>query len=320
MLRFSSSPTSWMMRLRGLKRDFSPVTPRLQPKASTLSFPLFQREAMVRTAAAASMLSSFTIASTVNSSPSFSLVRATSRSCGVFSLKTLGIRAGPRPSAPGGGSAPRRASRGRLAAISISFAVGGRPSAYCHASSTDFTRAASFCARASGQSPFTQQQRLRRRRGALPLGGAGEARGRVEAAQQLVLAVALLGRVDRAARAVAVGRRAACLEVEFAAGREHRVAHLLGIEPARIEAPEVFVRRDRSSPRSPARRDARSAGRSPRAGSRGAASSGSSRRRRSAASDSRAVRDASAPRRVRRSRSASRRCRGRRGSARRGSR
>ena len=83
MFAFSSSPTNCMMRLRGLKRDFSPVTPRLQPNASTLSFPPLQRDAIVRTAAAASFVRSSTIASTVNSSPSFSVPFEMSRSCGV---------------------------------------------------------------------------------------------------------------------------------------------------------------------------------------------------------------------------------------------
>ena len=90
-----------------------------------------------------------------------------------------------------------------------------------------------------------QQQRLGGRGRALPFGGAGESGGRVQAAQQLVLTVAFLGRVDRAAEAVAVGRRAAGLKVQLAACRQHRVADLLGVQTARIEAPEVLVGRIR---------------------------------------------------------------------------
>ena len=143
------------MMFRGLKRDFSPVTPRLQPKDSTLSFPPDHREARVRTAALASMESSWATASMVKSSPSLLGVSTRTRSWGVFSLNSPPVWDEPA-SVRAGGKVPTRARR-NWSAVSRSAAEGGRPRARIHASSMLEAFSASLRARWSGQSPLTRR-------------------------------------------------------------------------------------------------------------------------------------------------------------------
>ena len=86
-----------------------------------------------------------------------------------------------------------------------------------------------------------EEERLRRGGGALAFGGAGKTRGRVECSQDFRLVVALFHRVDGAAQGGAGFCWAARFQVEFTAGSEHGVAHLLGVEASRIEPPEIAV-------------------------------------------------------------------------------
>ena len=97
----------------------------------------------------------------------------------------------------------------------------------------------------TGERPVavSEEERLQRRRGDLPLRAAREAGGGVEHAEEFVGAVAALGGVEGAARGeVGIGGRTADGEVELARGGEHGVAHLLGIEAARRETPEEMIR------------------------------------------------------------------------------
>ena len=109
------------------------------------------------------------------------------------------------------------------------------------------------------------QQRLRRAGRAVAVADGAEGVGQVERVEQRVARVAQQLREDAPPRRGVVGRRAAgAVELQLAAGGQHRVAHLLGVEPARVHPPQPAVLRVLRASRPPAPRGRRPAGTSPR--------------------------------------------------------
>ncbi len=171
------------MRLRGLKRDFSPVTPRLQPNDSTLVFPAIPARGdgahgriHVDAVQAEDRLDGELVALLFRRARDEPLVR------GVL-LEIGGAFDGDLRRGLGGG--PRASSAKRRARLPLRPRSAGGRASDCHASSRRRDARGELLRALQRPLAIHQQQRLRRRGRALAIGGAGEAGGRIEAAQQL---------------------------------------------------------------------------------------------------------------------------------------